>query len=143
MEFITKNYFFLKCSQIPSGTAQERKLAVVRGRATSYPSTSYLKAKRTLTRLLRDHKPKYPIEGPVYLSVAYQYETTSKKKIGTFKTTRPDGDNLLKVLKDRMTELGFWIDDAQVCVEEVSRYYVAKGEGGIKITVGEITEEVF
>lgn len=143
MEFITKESFFLKTSNIPTGTAQQRKFAKVHGVTRTYPSDSYVAAKRILTKLLLMHKPKYKIEGPVYLSVAYQYESSAKKKIGTFKTTRPDSDNLIKVLKDRMTELGWWNDDSQVCVEEVSRYYVAKGEGGIKITVGEITEEVF
>lgn len=143
MEFINKKSFFIKCAKLPSGTAQQRKYAVVNGRVMTYPSETYKKAKRDLTLLLKPHRPKTPALGAIYLSLAYQYETSTKKDYNTFKTTRPDGDNLLKVFKDVMTELGFWLDDSQVSVEAISRYFVPKGEGGIKVTIGEIKKEVF
>lgn len=143
MKFIEKETFFLKCSHIPSGTAQQRKIAVVRGRVMTYPSDSYIEAKKVYTLLLNKHKPKTPITGAVFLSVSYRYETPKKKQQFTFKTTRPDGDNLLKVFKDCMTQLKFFNDDSQVCIEEVSRIWVPKGEGGILVTIGEIESEVY
>ena len=50
-----------------------------------------------------------------------------KKKIthphGSYRVTKPDTDNLNKALKDCMTQLGFWADDAQVCEEHIGKYW--------------------
>lgn len=42
---------------------------------------------------------------------------------GEYRVTKPDTDNLQKMLKDCMTELGFWYDDAQVCEEHIGKYW--------------------
>ena len=42
---------------------------------------------------------------------------------GAYKTTRPDADNLQKLLKDCMTRLGYWRDDAQVASEIVEKFW--------------------
>ena len=42
---------------------------------------------------------------------------------GEYRITKPDTDNLQKMLKDCMTELGFWYDDAQVCEEHIGKYW--------------------
>jgi Holliday junction resolvase RusA-like endonuclease len=55
------------------------------------------------------------------------------------KDTMPDTDNLQKGLKDCMTKVGFWKDDAQVAVEHVSKWWTS-GETGILITVEELEE---
>ena len=39
-----------------------------------------------------------------------------------YKTTRPDGVNILKLMEDVMTECGYWHDDRQLSVEEITRY---------------------
>ena len=36
---------------------------------------------------------------------------------------KPDTDNLEKALKDEMTRLHFWADDAQVCSEIVEKFW--------------------
>lgn len=38
-------------------------------------------------------------------------------------TTKPDTDNLQKLLKDCMTKLGYWQDDAQVASEIVEKFW--------------------
>ena len=38
-----------------------------------------------------------------------------------WRITKPDTDNLQKMLKDCMTEIGFWKDDAQVVKETVEK----------------------
>ena len=43
--------------------------------------------------------------------------------------TRPDTDNLQKLLKDCMTRVGFWNDDAQVCREEVTKRWSRQAPG--------------
>ena len=42
---------------------------------------------------------------------------------GEYRTTRPDTDNLQKLLKDCMTAVGFWRDDAQVSSEIVEKFW--------------------
>lgn len=137
---IQSHSFFMKLAKIPTGTAQQRHYNRVTG--MSYPSASYVQAKKTLTNALRPHRLPKPYTGVVLLEVEYRYETTAKKKHNKFKTTRPDGDNLLKVLKDCMIG-SFFVDDSQVAIESISRYFVPAGEGGIAVRIKEISEEVF
>ena len=42
---------------------------------------------------------------------------------GEWKTTKPDTDNLDKALKDEMTRLRFWHDDAQVASEISEKFW--------------------
>ena len=45
----------------------------------------------------------------------------SKYQDGDYRTTKPDTDNLQKMLKDCMTAVGLWKDDALVCSEHVEK----------------------
>ena len=45
------------------------------------------------------------------------------RKNGSWRTAKPDTDNLEKALKDEMTRLHFWADDAQVCSEIVEKFW--------------------
>lgn len=47
--------------------------------------------------------------------------------------TRPDTDNLQKLLKDVLTGLGFWKDDALVAVEHVDKRWADRPGIYIKI----------
>ena len=42
---------------------------------------------------------------------------------GEYKITKPDTDNLQKLLKDCMTSVKFWSDDAQVASEVVEKFW--------------------
>lgn len=80
------------------------------------------KAKQTqneLMWLLTPHRPKTPFSEPVKLYVKWVYpfrkaEPKKNRIEGLPCDTRPDVDNLLKLLLDIMTRLGFWIDDSLV-----------------------------
>lgn len=131
--------------KIPSGTAQQRQYTYNKwtGKVMTYPSSSYKTAKRTIGKALAPFKISEPIEGCILLDVEYLYETKDKKKVGTYKTSKPDGDNLLKVLKDQMMASGFFAaDDAQVCCEAITRRWVKPGEGGIKVHLAQIGKDV-
>jgi len=73
-----------------------------------------------LLTMFKEFRPAVPFEGPVSLTVAwcYPWRTSESKKNRAegFKwcDTRPDCDNLTKMVKDVLTDLGFWHDDAQV-----------------------------
>jgi Holliday junction resolvase RusA-like endonuclease len=64
----------------------------------------------------------------------------NKKKIGKWKTTRPDTDNLIKALKDTMTDLGFWDDDSQVADERVRKKWTTKERAGVTIVIDTLKE---
>ena len=97
------------------------------------------KAQDDLMTLLSAHTPEVPMEGPLLLSIIYVYpwrkSEPKKNRVTGLKDcdTRPDCDNLAKMLQDVMTRLAFWNDDSQV-----SRLYFAKFWGdqpGITISV--------
>ena len=124
--------FFLKLNP-PTVTAQEHKVRLVRGRPVFYDTPRLKEARSTFESLLLPHRPAKPLEGPVALYVEWRFVTRSHKE-GAYRVTRPDTDNLQKLLKDCMTRTGFWNDDAQVCHEEVVKRW-SKETPGIAIKV--------
>jgi Holliday junction resolvase RusA-like endonuclease len=68
------------------------------------------------------------IAGPVQLSVYCRFEmpkSWSKKKrtglVGDLHDSKPDADNVLKAVKDALTDCGVWVDDAQVSLAFISK----------------------
>ena len=49
----------------------------------------------------------------------------------TYKPTRPDTDNYIKLFKDCMTAAGFWLDDAQVVDERIIKTYAENATIGV------------
>lgn len=102
--------------KLPTITAQEQKIGVRNGKPYKYDPPE-LKSARVLFRdQLRKFAPPEPITGPVRLHTVWLYRSDAHKA-GEWKTSKPDTDNSLKLLKDVMTGLRFWKDDAQVCSE--------------------------
>ena len=124
--------FFLELAP-PTVTAQEHKVRVVRGKPMFYDTSKLKNARAIFESLLRQYIPPSPMEGPVALTVEWRFSTKTHKE-GTYRVTRPDTDNLQKLLKDCMTRVGFWRDDAQVCREEVTKRWSREKPGiGIKV----------
>ena len=115
---------------IPASTPQQRKL----GGKNTYPTNGLRYARAAWQALLEKYKPSRPIAGPVSLAVLLFYHTKSRAVALAPKTSRPDGDNLLKVIKDAATKAGWWIDDAQVYDEHITRYWTSEEER-VKINV--------
>lgn len=107
----------------PTVTAQEHKVKVVHGRPMFYDPPKVREAKRVLENALFVHVPVEPMEGPLSLAVTWSFKRTRPHKHGEWRVTRPDTDNLEKLLKDTMTHMGFWKDDAQVVVEHVEKLW--------------------
>lgn len=103
----------------PRATDQMKKWTVnpKTGKPRPYRPSNVQAARDMLRTALLPHKPKEPYSGPVVLVVAWKFSYSKGHKDGEYKTTRPDTDNLQKALKDVMTELHFWHDDAQVVAE--------------------------
>ena len=50
------------------------------------------------------------------LSIVWSYHSKVKKRNGELKITRPDLDNLNKIIQDSLVREGFLKDDAQVAI---------------------------
>ena len=118
----------------PTTTAQEHQVKVIRGRPFFYDPPKVKYAREVLRTNLRLHRPPAPLTGPVKLRAVWYFPKGKTHKDGEWKITRPDTDNLQKLLKDCMTAEGFWKDDAQVAVEMVEKKWSADPVGiGIEI----------
>lgn len=103
----------------PTATHQEQKVRSVRRGNKMVPQyydpPDLADARAKLTAHLSQHRPANPLEGPVGLTVKWCFPAGCAHSDGEWRITPPDTDNLQKLLKDCMTRLGFWQDDAQVC----------------------------
>ena len=102
----------------PRSTAQEKQYTQKNGRVIVYESKQAKAAKKLLRLVLAPYTPRKPLTGAVALYVTWRFPYKGKTHVdGEYKTTRPDTDNLNKALKDVMTGLGYWKDDALVARE--------------------------
>ena len=79
-----------------------------------------------LTAHLAGHVPDQKYTGAVRLVTKWLFPVTGKHQNGEYKTTRPDTDNLQKMLKDVMTDLGYWKDDALVVSEITEKFWAER-----------------
>ena len=114
--------FFIN-GKIPAGTHQMKKVTVAGGKPRFYEPANLKAAREYYMARLKDYAPKIPFEGAVALTTRWYYKPPKAHKNEFYKTTAPDTDNLVKLLKDCMTKCGFWKDDAQVAVECIEKQY--------------------
>lgn len=109
----------------PTVTAQERAVKVIGHKAIFYEPERLQDARAKLEAHLASHAPKTPMAGPIRFISRWLYPITygSIHYNGEYKITRPDTDNTIKLLKDCMTRLGFWVDDALVCSELTEKFW--------------------
>lgn len=124
----------------PTVTAQERKVKVINGRPMFYEPEQVKAAKKLLSLHLMRYRPDKPYDTGVRLFVAWGFPTNDKHKNGKPRITKPDTDNLQKMLKDCMTKCGYWTDDALVAEETCHKYWTTE-EPGIYIAIAEIPTE--
>ena len=123
----------------PTATAQQKGERVVNGYIHHYKKKNVAQAEAILRDALLPYVPEVPIENKAikfHTVWMFPYPKSAKKHEKGFdraKITRPDTDNLNKMLKDVMTDMGFWKDDAQICVEHIGKLY--SDEPGIEITM--------
>ncbi len=120
----------------PTVTAQEHKVRVSGGKPVFYDPAELKEAKSKLTANLAKHCTDRPFSSAVRLVVKWLFPVSGKHRNGEYRTTRPDTDNLQKMLKDCMTELGFWKDDALVASEITEKFWA--DVPGIWISVEEL-----
>ena len=114
--------FFMPMANVPTATHQEKQVHVVNGKPVFYEPPEVKAVRQKLSVYLGQHVPEQPFYGAVRLTVKWCFPR-GRHKNGDYKTTKPDTDNLQKMLKDVMTKLQFWEDDAQVASEIVEKFW--------------------
>lgn len=107
----------------PTVTHQEKQMHVVNGKPKFYEPQELKAARAKLEAHLAKHKPEKKYTGPVELVSTWCFPVRGKHKNGEPMTNKPDTDNLVKLLKDCMTKVGFWKDDAQVTRDIVEKFW--------------------
>lgn len=107
----------------PTVTVQMNKVTCVNGKPIFYKKDKLKQARKILLKYLKPFKPLRPLEGTIELKVIWKFPKGKTYKHNEWRVTRPDIDNLQKMLKDCMTEVGYWKDDAQVVVEHVEKLW--------------------
>ena len=122
----------------PTATAQERKVKIVNGKPVFYDPPAVKSAKELLSAYLAQNRPPVPMSGGLSLRVLWLFPRGSHPH-GAWRITKPDTDNLQKLLKDCMTRVGFWEDDAQVAREIIEKRW-SDEPCGIYIEIEPLTE---
>jgi len=120
----------------PQTTHQTKQVTCRNGRPVFYEPADLKAARSKLMGHLSKHVPKEKYTGPVRLVTKWLFPMTQTSKNGQYKHTRPDTDNLQKLLKDCMSDVGFWKDDALVVSEIVEKFWA--DTPGIYIKIEEV-----
>lgn len=129
--------FFMPMKKIPTTTHQQKKISTRGVKPVVYEPEQLKTARVKFMACLSKHVPAKKYTGAVRLVVKWCFPITGNHKDGEYKTTRPDTDNLIKLLKDCMTKLQFWTDDAIVASEINEKFYAVLP--GVYIRIEELT----
>ncbi len=132
--------FFVPCVP-PKGMAQQKGVMVIGGKPRFFKKAKIKQAENTWHDLLYSHAPFEPLQGPLCLVVRLVYpwrKGENKKRRAAFQfypiETRPDIDNIFKMIADVMSTLRFWNDDSQIASLSLSKSYGDKTGIGITLT---------
>ena len=99
----------------PTLTFQDRQSIVVKGRGMLVDTPELKAVKAKLRDHLAPHVPATPFTGPVRVISKWCWPTEGTDHVnGEYRITKPDADNLSKMLHDLMEKLGFFENDSQV-----------------------------
>lgn len=125
MEEEMKIEFFYPMQKIPTVTAQEKgvNFKTKDPKKRFYKKPEIQKVENLYKAMLLPNRPQQPMRGAIALKVSFRFPLAKGHHEGDFKTTKPDTENMLKLLKDCMTSVGYWKDDSQVAYEVVKKTY--------------------
>lgn len=108
----------------PTVTHQEKDVAVINGKPVIYepPELKDVRAK-LMAHLAQHSDPYFPYTAGVRLTVKWLFPIKGKHRHGEYRISKPDTDNLSKLLKDCMTQSHFWTDDALVASEICEKFW--------------------
>ena len=117
----------------PTVTHQQKAVTVVKGKPVFYEPAELKAARSKLIAHLGQYVPDKKYTAAVRLVTKWCFPIIGKRRDGEYKITKPDTDNLQKLLKDCMTDLGYWTDDALVASEITEKFWAARPGIYIKI----------
>ena len=126
--------FFVPLKKVPTTTHQMKQVNFKN--KTIYEPLALKAARSMLMAHVGQFQIAQPLTGPLRLTTKWLFPITGKHQDGEYKATRPDTDNLNKLLKDCMQELKFFRDDSQVASEIIEKFYSSKT--GIYIRIEEL-----
>lgn len=106
----------------PTVTHQEKQVHVVNGKPVFYEPEKLKAARAKLSAHLAQHRPDQPLTCGIRLISRWCFPKGGHRD-GEYKLTAPDTDNLQKLLKDCMTDVGFWKNDALVASELCEKFW--------------------
>ena len=116
----------------PTVTQQEHQVMVRNGKPVFYEPDHLKEARQKLMAHLGKYVPEEPLFGTIRLTTKWIWPLPEKKiqklkstglyDFAMYKTTKPDTDNIIKMLKDCMTRCGYWKDDALVASEITEKF---------------------
>lgn len=104
----------------PTKTHQQKRIDWTHRRV--YEDGALAAARRKLSDAVGPHRPEMPYTAGVRLITKWCFPR-GKHRDGEYRTTKPDTDNLTKLLKDVMTQNRFWTDDALVASEVIEKFW--------------------
>lgn len=116
--------FFIPMKSIPTVTHQQKQVNF--NTKQFYEPVELKEARAKFMSLLAKHVPTNPIKGPVRLTVKWLYPKTKNSLDGQYKATKPDIDNIQKLLLDVMSDLGYWVNDSRIASMIVEKFYSDK-----------------
>lgn len=125
----------------PKCTSQGKRAVRIGDGIRFFKSKNYEQAEESMTVLFNQHRPEQKF-GPqplhVSIKVVYPFRKSEKKSVikagvNIPMTSKPDCDNISKMILDVMTKLAWWEDDAQVTQLHIEKWWGQ--DPGIDITI--------
>jgi Holliday junction resolvase RusA-like endonuclease len=120
-EWIRREFFIPM--EPPETTHQQKKVRVVNGKPVLYEPAKLKAARQKLIGHLGPQAPAEPYTTGVRLITKWCFPAGNNHADGEYRITKPDTDNLQKLLKDVMTKVGFWTDDCLVASEVIEKFW--------------------
>ena len=111
------------------------------GKGHYYKKKVTVEAEKWFAERFEPYVPEFPLKGAISLHSIWYFPIKNKKKWGTWKTSKPDCDNLNKIFQDVAGSCGWWTDDSQVSSLTIEKRYAdANEETGIFVEIALLDE---
>jgi Holliday junction resolvase RusA-like endonuclease len=127
--------------KLPTATHQmkQTRISKTTGKIIYFEPPTVKAARAKYMSFLSQHAPSDPMVGSVHVTVKWLFRGRDTDYEGEPKITRPDLDNMLKLLFDVMTDLGYWTDDAQISSILTQKFYAI--QQGLFIEINPYNQE--
>lgn len=124
----------------PTVTSQEKGLATrhIHGKVVpfAYETAEVKNVRAGFAWQLARHRPPEELKGPIRLITIWTWTPKGRHKPGTYRDTKPDTDNIIKLFKDALADVGFFENDSRVADERTIKRWGTRP--GIRVILEEI-----